>query len=333
MIRAVVFFVTWLTAGIVWSQVNDISKFDTAKERIQNYLLEADGVMDSNGVIFQFSKADAEKSGNLQLSETTIIQIANSRKKLQYSSNQTSLPNERMPDRSESLWFDGKLKCKGYLVSSPKSFGGEGTEIERDPSKTDEVSKRRANYFGPFVFHMYLDPYGLPLASVTGLAGTLTSVDNAVRTWVTKWDPVDEDYTGGRLVSRWISGNKNYVTELVFEDKQGGMPVMMRRFGVDRNLNQLKGYICETRTTWVKVTDGDKWIPKKVTLTDDDQGGSRTINVDIDFIPTEKVDDVVTSVNWKELHEGINQRWYSTITERLRVDLKGVRPGVSKIRE
>lgn len=301
----------------VMAQVKDLTQFDSAKNRLDQYLIEADAIMDSRGLLFRLSQADSEESGLLELSEVAGIQFADAKKKVQYSCNQRSSPDTGMPQRSESLRFDGKLRAKMYLVNTEKS-GGRSFDIERDLSKTDEESRHQSQLFGPMVEHMIIDPFGLPLRNVSEIRGTLSSVENTIRNWIVGWDFVDQESADGRLKSRWISADKNYMSELVFDDRQGGMPVLMRSFGVDQKRKEKKDYIAETRTAWAPTTDGDdKWIPQKIRMTDSDNGGSRTLSFEFDFIEKDTFERILNVVEWKELFEGNNPKWHMTITNEI----------------
>ncbi|MEQ1830663.1 MAG: hypothetical protein ABL921_32225 [Pirellula sp.] len=86
--------------------------------------------------------------------------------------------------RTESMRLDGKIRCKAYLVNSYYA-NGQFINVEHDLTKTDAASRAVSNTFGPLVEHFEIDPYGLSLSHHTCITGTMSSMDNVIRFWVT----------------------------------------------------------------------------------------------------------------------------------------------------
>jgi hypothetical protein len=312
------------TNSILYGQIKDLTAFDSAKSRLEDYLVQADDQMSRSGLLVRRSRTSFNKRDEeLSVTEVYAVQLRDFRRKLGYASNQTTSFDSVYPTRSESFWLDGKLKCKNYLVNS-ESGNGTSVDVEQDLTKSDHVSRVRANMFGPLVDHFEIDPYGLPLNTNSITTGRLTRIDNAVRFWVTKSKFIQEKTHGEFQVSTWEVQPKGFLCEITFDNKCGGMPVLLRHFSVDARNRPTKEYLAETRTRWKKVSeDEDRWIPVSASINSTNQSFDINCTFEFEFISTDKLERVISSVDWERLFNDNKSYWFQTISSVLLPSEKG----------
>ncbi|MEQ1826887.1 MAG: hypothetical protein ABL921_13115 [Pirellula sp.] len=244
-----------------------------------------------------------------------MLHVSDAQKKLKYTCNQRSEQENSFPNRSESFWLEGRLKMKSYGVRSPLA-NGFVLEVEQDPSKPDPI---KSNMFGPVVRHFEIDPYGLAISNHFSAAGTFSRIDNVIKYWITKCKCVKEEYNAGKLTSTWESQPHGFRSELLFDDEQGGMPVLMRYFSVDSQLRPTKEYLSETRTIWKKSISEDEelWVPIKIELISSHVSSDENCVYDIAWIANDELERVITSIDWKSLFDAKMAMWFQTVSSSL----------------
>ncbi len=300
----------------VCAQIGELTDIDGAKERLDKYLVDADDGMGPRGCLvfrIRLVTTSADSTGDItQQSETIGLQFYDSAKKVDYSSNHVSTEGSALPRRSELFRINGKEKGKIYGVGRENA---NGPVIEIEPDKDgSRAGWNNASVLGGVV-HTELDAFSLPILNSMALEGRLSSINGAIRVWVTVFHLASEGVVAKKLGSRWVNKDKDLANELVFDEAQGGMPVATREYSIDANGKQTKEYLSETKTVWRKLKgDDERWVPERLESIYNDKSEHRNYTVDLDWIEIEKLDEWVSEVNWKTLFEEKGTNWYRNIS-------------------
>lgn len=141
-----------------------------------------------------------------------------------------------------------------------------------------------------------------------------------MRYWVTNNKLQSEEKKGTKLVSRWLNSNQEIASEIVFDDLQGGMPVLMRDFTVDKQGKQIKEYFAETKTVWKKVSteeeeSKDFWVPSRLEGLYKVPSERRHYTVELEWIKPTRAKELFADLNWKVLFDTPKTNWFGNITK------------------
>ena len=309
------FFLLEMPVQVAFAQIGELIDIEGAKKRLDKYLVDADDAMGSRGcLVFRISLVVTSAGSSAEVSEqseTMGLQFYDLDKKIFYSSNHISTVGSALPRRSEMFRINGKEKGKLYGVGR-ENANGQVVDIEADMDGKRADWKVTGALAGA---HTELDAFSLPVLNSMALEGRVSSIDGAIRMWVTSLDLASEGIEGNKTASRWLNKTKDLRSELVFDDSQGGMPVWIREYTIDTKGKQTKEYLSETKTVWKKVQGDDaKWVPEHLESIYSDKSEHRNYTVDLDWVEVEKLDEWVSEINWKTLFQEPHTNWYGNIS-------------------
>jgi hypothetical protein len=310
-----VLFLLETLAQVASAQIGELTDLEGAKKRLDKYLVDADDAMGRRGcLVFRISLVVTSAGSSAEVTqqaETMGLQFYDIDKKIFYSSNHVSKVGSALPHRSEMFRINGKEKGKLYGVGR-ENANGQVVDIEADRDGKRADWKDSGALAGA---HTELDAFSLPVLNSMALEGRLSSIDSAIRMWVTSIDLTSEGVIGNKLMSRWLNRTKDCRSELVFDDSQGGMPVSVMEYTIDTNGKQTKEYLSETKTVWKKVEGNDaKWVPERLESIYSDKSEHRNYTVDLDWVKVEKLDEWVSEIDWKTLFQEPRTNWYGNIS-------------------
>jgi hypothetical protein len=311
-----------VTQSVVFGQVESLTKLDSAKKRLDEYLVRADDKSSLRGVFIRFSRCSSknDRTEDVSLVEGATIQIRDDKRHVCYVCNQKSNPDMPKNERSESLTLEGKVRMKAYLVGS--EFDSALT-FNDEEGVSDEVKEQReqVGQIGFLSSHFEIDPLGLPICCNSALNGQLSSINNAIRFWVSKTNCIKEEYSTGKLVSIWEAKPSGYRCELTFDDEQGGMPVLLRYYKATKDQRPDGNFLLENRSKWKEQEDGS-WVPASIVVRNSNRASETEWVFDFEFVQTGTLKQVMSEIDWKRLFENKNASWYRDIVSIIRREEK-----------
>jgi hypothetical protein len=302
-------FLVGILVNVSDAQIKGIEEIETAKERLSEYLSRADENSDLIGIAWRRSDTESYKPDDrLFLLERSGVSIKSEKRKLRYSMSQRIQADDTLTQRSEAVVFEGKMFGKYYPLNS-KDSNGEIIRIEYDPTKIDwnnPSSRVKASMFGKLSDHFELDPFGMPLCKPSEIIGANSSMHNLVRFWIGHVDFVSEERKGSVLTSKWQSKLSDLYLE--FDDNQGGLPALLRSYGKGNSKTT------ETKITWAKYRDEDRWVPKQASFASNDGIRSLSYKIDLEILPKE-VTEKVANLDWAKLIQDKKASWINLVLQ------------------
>lgn len=301
--------ICWVS--IACAQVPDLSEFNSSEDILQNYLVEVNECSSDRTLLFNIAETNhLKEQGDLVLRNTVGLLILDSKKKISYSCNQLT-SDGGTARRSILFRLNGIEKGKIYPIAGDTP-NGNATTIQPDSETGGRADGKRAGVFGDS--HTELDPLGLPLCNYMGIRNRNSYIDSMVKVWLRKWKMKSELIEGNLRKSRWVASDKTIELEIVFDDKLGNMPVLLKMYSVDAKGKQTKEYFSETKTIWKQRKD-ERWIPQRIDLATNDVGRDRKATVEISLLDNEKHDQLMGEIDWKGLHIDERKDWFQSVLD------------------
>lgn len=311
---ALILFLQFMWEQRLIAQIASLESMESSQSRLDQYLMDADEEKRVECLVFRVSLMVISKAPGseepLEI-ETTGVKFHDKGIGAQYSSNHVASSISPIPNRSEMFRLNGKEKSKQYGVSRENANGQE-VDVEPDPSGKRAPAKN--------AFHAELEGLVLPVSNPIAFEGRISNINEAVRYWVTNNKLQSEEKKGTKLVSRWLNSNQEIASEIVFDDLQGGMPVLMRDFTVDKQGKQIKEYFAETKTVWKKVSteeeeSKDFWVPSRLEGLYKVPSERRHYTVELEWIKPTRAKELFADLNWKVLFDTPKTNWFGNITK------------------
>jgi hypothetical protein len=323
MLRTCLFFLLLNCGSVSLSQIEDLTNFPTSRQRLENYWAQANAASATKAVVFRCIHSEFTKNENRQVvREITGILLADSTRKLSYAFNQVATLDNNPPQVSESMWLNGKLKVKGYLDHG-NGFHSRSIDVDIDLTKTDKESKSKAKLFGPLPGHFEFDALGAPLTFTGSIVGRSTNIGNVLTFKMAKGVVLEEESNSDRLVSKWKVNEWNgkpLVTEMSFDEKQGGMPTKLKQYLAMQDGTPSSEYIAETTSTWTNSHDDNKWYPKRISLSGSDTGSETQYEFEVFFVPEEKAKKAIGDVDWNRIFSNKDSTWFGAFGKQVIAD-------------
>ena len=304
-----------LVAQAGWSQMPSIKDSLSAEERISAYLLAAETSQESIAVFYREQTATtyASKADSLVVHQNSGMFIQCTAQKLRYvSADLDSLGqgDTPIPFRYESFIVNGKEKRRFYDILNALNVAP-AKEVPVDP----ETGMRACvNIESPkfWTFNAKeIEPLGLVICDFISTQSRFSSVEKLVQLMLSEFMFEKELELGnGKLAGKWRRGD--LVREIVFDDLQGGLPVITKNYLVDSSGKATSVHNSVLRCSWKEISP-DSWVAEKLTVTF--TGGGRSVESHFDFVwlDQKKMTDLFEDGDFKKAYSQDSGDWYRKV--------------------
>lgn len=243
------------------AQFESLSDKESAKDKLDDYFVQADTFVDSFAVGFRAQTVlFNESTGVTKELSSSGMTVKSSKQRLKYFCYEyDGVFNPPIPWRSESLLFRGLERRRSYSIETRNRPMKKAETIEPDPLTGLRAESKSEDYFSDL--GQEIDPYGLVMSVSRPTTGRNSELERVLKTWVTRLELKSETETKGLLLSKWngFGREENAVgrREIIFDSRCGYLPTSVRVFLVDQAGKQV---INGVKTSWEKYKSG-QWRP------------------------------------------------------------------------
>jgi hypothetical protein len=293
-------------ASLLSGQFESLADYTTAKEKLDNYFVQADIFSEGYAVIFQNKQVIARENADLKTSMISGMTIKSSKQKVRYFCYEYhGLGVQQIPYRLESFLVNGAEQRRSYSVRNLDRPMDKSKIVEPDPETGLRPSITRDDPFGALASE--IDPCGIVLGGRHCTQVRNSNLDSVLREWMTKWDCESEMESMGVLRSIWKRNGSTRLRRLVdFDSRVGYLPTVCHVILPDKEGTNFDSVV---RTTWEKYKDG-KWRQSRVVVST--HSGTGLVEETIDFVWAEpqQLAAFMAEKDWSKISKDPFSNWY-----------------------
>lgn len=267
-IRFIVAFAFFYSTELAWSQIHAIDDAISAKDRISKYLLNADQSQEDIAVFYREQSAGTpvDQPDLVVVHQNSGIFIQSAKEKIRYMSadfDSLGRGDTPIPFRYESFIVNGKEKRRFYDISRVSNIAT-AKEVPLDPEtgQRQKIELDKPDFFG---YHgREIEPFGLIIGDRSSADSRFSSIDFILNLMLAEFKfESEKEEKAGLLTGKWRRGD--YVREITFDDRQGGLPVLTKNYVVDSKGKATSDYNSSLRCSWKEVSP-ENWVVEKLSI-------------------------------------------------------------------